>query len=89
VRRAVLSDSPARLASAAVDQGGRFCSCSGSLQIGEVPNLGPSPLHETMLISLLVRLGAEPHSPVAGSDKSEGALAEVAFVRSNLHPESP
>jgi hypothetical protein len=89
VRRAVLSDSPARLASAAVGQRRRFRSCLGALEVGEMPDLGAGPLGETMLIRLLVRLGAEPHSPVAGSDESERASAEVAFVRSILHAESP
>jgi hypothetical protein len=46
----------------------------------EIPNLGTGRFGETMLIRLLVCLGAEPHSPVARSDKSKGASAVVAFM---------
>jgi hypothetical protein len=46
-----------------------------------MPNLGTGHFGETTLIRLLVRLGAEPHSPVARSDKSKGASAVVALVR--------
>ncbi len=44
-------------------------------------NLGTGPFGEATLIRFLVRLGAEPHSPVASSDKSKGASAVVALVR--------
>jgi hypothetical protein len=37
-----------------------------------MPNPGTGHFGETALIRLLVRLGAEPHSPVASSDKSQG-----------------
>ena len=50
-----------------------------------MPNLGTSPLGETMLIRLLVRFAAEPHSPVEMSDGSKGASAVVALVRDHLH----
>ena len=50
-------------------------------EVGEMPNLGTGHFGETTLIRLLVRLGAEPHSPVARSDKSKGASAVVALVR--------
>jgi len=46
-----------------------------------MPNLCTGHFGETTLIRLLVRLGAEPHSPVASSDKSQGAAAVVALVR--------
>ena len=32
-------------------------------EVGEMPNLGTGHFDETTLIRLLVRLGAEPHSP--------------------------
>ncbi|MEA3070471.1 MAG: hypothetical protein QOD29_1917 [Alphaproteobacteria bacterium] len=46
-----------------------------------MPNLCTGHFGETTLIRLLVRLGAEPHSPVARSDKPKGASAVVALVR--------
>jgi hypothetical protein len=58
-------------------------------EVGEVPNLGPGPLSETMLIRLLVRFAAEPHSPVEMSDGSKDASAVVALVRGHLHAGSP
>jgi hypothetical protein len=48
-----------------------------------MPNLGTGHFGETTLIRLLVRLGAEPHSPVASSDKSQGASAVVALLRAH------
>ena len=50
-------------------------------EVDEMPNPGTGHFGETALIRLLVRLGAEPHSPVASSDKSQGAAAVVALVR--------
>ena len=41
-------------------------------EVGEMSNLGTGHFRETTLIRLLVRLGAEPHSPVASSNKSQG-----------------
>jgi len=54
-----------------------------------VPDLGTGPVSETTLIRLLVRLGAEPHSPISRSDGANGAPAVVALVRSRLHAEPP
>ena len=54
-----------------------------------MPNLGTGPVTETTLIRLLVRLGAEPHSPVSRSDGANGAPAVVALMRCRLHAESP
>jgi hypothetical protein len=49
-------------------------------EVGEVPNLGTCHFGETMLIRLFVHLGAEPHSPVARSDKPKETSAVVALV---------
>ena len=53
---------------------------AGVGEVGEVPNLGTCHFGETMLIRLLVRLEAKPHSPVARSDKPKGTAAVVALV---------
>jgi hypothetical protein len=53
---------------------------AGVGEVGEVPNLGTCHFGETMLIRLLVRLGAKTHSPVARSDKPKGTSAVVALV---------
>jgi hypothetical protein len=47
-----------------------------------VPNLGTGPVTETTLIRLLVRLGAEPHSPVSRNGGAKGSSAVVALMRS-------
>jgi hypothetical protein len=49
-------------------------------EVGEVANLGTCHFGEPTLIRLLVRLGAESHSPVARSDKPKGTSAVIALV---------
>lgn len=57
--------------------------------VGEQPNLGACPLGETMLIRFPMCYRAEPHSPVARSDRSNGAAAKVALRSNYFHAKSP
>jgi hypothetical protein len=54
---------------------------AGGGEVGKVANLGPGLLIEATLIRHLVRLGAEPHQPVAMREKSKGATAVVTLIR--------